>query len=278
MLYFALLFSVVLLLCGSSERREARYGLSVAAVLLAWLVGYHSMLFSAFVLAYMGLTYWMHAQPLPRPWLWGRYFLWFLFSAALVLHAVPGYEGLLVVEAQPWKPGAVSTPFYLNTDKVLVAWSLLTWLPLWGRSLPALSRAIPASAPIGLMVLGISVIMGVAVMLRLIDVSLGLPMWFGFFALSNLVNTCIAEELLFRGVVQRWLQQRFNLWLAVLLASVLFGLAHFGGGMAFVLVATLAGLLYGAVYALTGRLWWAIAAHWLLNMVHLVGFTYPMLA
>lgn len=278
MLSFSLLFSICLITCGLSVRHEARYGLSAAMVLLAWLVGFHSMLFSAFVLAYMGLTYWMHAQPLAKRWQWGRYLLWFLCSGALVLHAVPGYEGLLVVEAQPWKPGAVSTPFYLNTDKVLVAWSLLTWLPLWSRTLPALPRSISAPVVVALVLLGIASIMGVAVALGLIDVHLGLPAWFGLFALGNLVNTCMAEELLFRGVVQRWLQQRVNPCLAVLVASVLFGLAHFGGGMAFVLVATLAGLLYGAVYALTGRLWWAIAAHWLLNMVHLVGFTYPMLA
>lgn len=55
-------------------------------------------------------------------------------SAGLVLHAWPGHEGLVVLEQQVLKADSLSVSLYLNHDKVLVAWSLLGWLPLFGRS------------------------------------------------------------------------------------------------------------------------------------------------
>ncbi|MGM0785563.1 MAG: CPBP family glutamic-type intramembrane protease, partial [Pseudomonadota bacterium] len=55
-------------------------------------------------------------------------------------------------------------------------------------------------------------------------------------------------------------------------------IAHFPGGVAFVLVATGAGLLYGLVYLWAGRLIGAVLVHWGLNLTHLLLFTYPMSA
>jgi len=62
----------------------------------------------------------------------------------------------------------------------------------------------------------------------------------------------------------------------LIVASLLFGIAHFAGGLNYVVVATLAGLLYGVVYLNTGKIWHAILMHFCLNMVHLYLFTYPL--
>ena len=101
----------------------------------------------------------------------------------------------------------------------------------------------------------------------------------------NLMLTCIFEETLFRGVIQhrlsslvvrrpRWNWLPLN-WLPVFAASVLFGLAHAGGGPVLVAVAAIAGLGYGIAYAITGRVEAAIVAHFTLNSIHFFGFTYP---
>jgi membrane protease YdiL (CAAX protease family) len=65
--------------------------------------------------------------------------------------------------------------------------------------------------------------------------------------------------------------------LALLLASLLFGLVHAGAGAQWVLLASLAGVGYGLAYRF-GGLGAAIATHFGLNLLHFALFTYPMLA
>lgn len=98
------------------------------------------------------------------------------------------------------------------------------------------------------------------------------------FAAANLLNTCITEELLFRGLLQRQLQRHITPLLALVATALLFGLVHLAGGWAYVGVATLAGGLYGLVYYWTGRIVWAVLVHWLLNFSHFMLFTYPLSA
>ncbi len=68
---------------------------------------------------------------------------------------------------------------------------------------------------------------------------------------------------------------KFGSAIDVIVSALLFGLAHFGGGLAYVGLATLAGLGYGIAYARTQRIESAILTHFLLNAVHFVGFTFP---
>jgi membrane protease YdiL (CAAX protease family) len=58
---------------------------------------------------------------------------------------------------------------------------------------------------------------------------------------------------------------------------VLFGLAHAHGGPALVVLATFAGIGYGAAYQRSGRIEAAILAHFALNAAHFLMFTYPAL-
>lgn len=91
--------------------------------------------------------------------------------------------------------------------------------------------------------------------------------------LSNLLFTCVAEEVFFRGLLQdrlsailaRWPLWR---WLPIALASVCFGLAHGGKGWVLVGFATLAGVGYGLAYARTQRIEPAILTHFAVNTVH----------
>lgn len=85
------------------------------------------------------------------------------------------------------------------------------------------------------------------------------------FAVANAFGT-VAEEWFFR----RWVQdplQRFGAVAAVAGTAVLFGLAHAAMGPVFMLLATLAGLAYAAVYLASGRsVWAAVALHLALNV------------
>ena len=100
--------------------------------------------------------------------------------------------------------------------------------------------------------------------------------------LNNLLLVTLVEEALFRGYLQGGLSRRFKHLpygenLALLLASLLFGLAHLGAGWQWVLLASLAGVGYGLAYRF-GGLGAAIATHFGLNLLHFALFTYPMLA
>ena len=132
-----------------------------------------------------------------------------------------------------------------------------------------------------------------ATLLTLIPLALGLgharPGWAPApaFALAcalayNLLFVCVLEESFFRGMVQtalmRWMRRRR--WpradgLGLIGASLLFGAVHLGGGAAFALLATLAGLGYGAVYYWTGRIHYAVLLHFAVNAVHQIAFAAP---
>ncbi|MBI3899479.1 MAG: CPBP family intramembrane metalloprotease [Gammaproteobacteria bacterium] len=112
------------------------------------------------------------------------------------------------------------------------------------------------------------------------------PKWTSFFwpwAIVMIFSTCLAEEALFRGFIQRELESglrtyRFGNVVALTTSAILFGLYHFDGGITYVLLATVAGFGYGLVFQRTGRIEMSILAHFLLNTIHFIFFTYPYVA
>ena len=101
-------------------------------------------------------------------------------------------------------------------------------------------------------------------------------------ALSR-VSSHIAEEALFRGVIQRQLQGPESSGMSsqsvggLILAAVIFGAAHYAGGRWSVVLATIAGLGYGWVFWRTDRIEASILTHFLVNTAHILGFSYPAL-
>jgi membrane protease YdiL (CAAX protease family) len=75
----------------------------------------------------------------------------------------------------------------------------------------------------------------------------------------------VVEELLFRGILFRWLEEFGGSWFALAATSALFGLAHIFNPNASALssfaIALEAGLLLGGAYMLTRSLWMPIGLH-----------------
>lgn len=73
------------------------------------------------------------------------------------------------------------------------------------------------------------------------------------------------EEILFRGILFRFTEQWLGSWVALAFTSTLFGLAHIANPGATWLssaaIALEAGILLGAIYMLTRRLWAVIGLH-----------------
>ncbi len=84
-------------------------------------------------------------------------------------------------------------------------------------------------------------------------------------ALAAAVMAGVVEELLFRGLLLRWLMGLAGAGWALALTSLLFGAAHLANPGASVLaalaVALEAGVLLGACFLLTRRLWLPIGVH-----------------
>jgi hypothetical protein len=75
----------------------------------------------------------------------------------------------------------------------------------------------------------------------------------------------ISEELLFRGILFRWLEEFGGSWLALLLTSAFFGAAHLANPnaspIAAIGIAFEAGVMLGAAYMLTRSLWLPMGIH-----------------
>ena len=90
---------------------------------------------------------------------------------------------------------------------------------------------------------------------------------------SDLVSALIAtailpgfmEEVLFRGILFRWLEEFGGSWLALALTSAFFGASHLMNPNASLIaafgIAVEAGVLLGGAYMLTRNLWMAIGLH-----------------
>ncbi len=83
--------------------------------------------------------------------------------------------------------------------------------------------------------------------------------------LAMAVASGFYEELIFRGIVFRHLETMLGTWAALLLTSAFFGLAHImnpnASWFAAFAIAVEAGIMLGAAYMLTRRLWLAVGIH-----------------
>lgn len=207
--------------------------------------------------------------------------LFLVLAVALGMHLMPGFNNPPVFENVVLSPGAQFYSLYMNFDKALVG---LFILALWyQRPVAVLPWFSSGKWLVFITVATISIVMFLALAFGYVRFD---PKWINgmsFWIWANLFITCITEEAFFRGLVQHQLARRLTdikagKWIAVMIAAALFGLAHFGGGCIYVLLATLAGVGYGAAYAITGRIEASILCHFGLNFMHIVFFTYPVLA
>lgn len=201
-------------------------------------------------------------------------------AAALALHLVPGFANTVVERDVRLSADSALMTIKANFDKGAAGLVLLAYfcerprLSDWPR---LIGIGMGVGAVTAAVVIGLVVAFGpVRFDPKWSPVALAwLPI--------NLFLTCVFEEVLFRGVLQRSMSAALrNLprwrWVPLTVASLLFGLAHAGGGPALILAASLAGVGYGSAYLFTGRIESAVLAHFMLNAAHFFLFTYPYVA
>lgn len=79
------------------------------------------------------------------------------------------------------------------------------------------------------------------------------------------IMPAFTEELLFRGILFRWIEELAGSWAALALTSALFGAAHImnpnASALSSLAIAIEAGVLLGGAYMLTRNLWMAMGLH-----------------
>lgn len=208
-------------------------------------------------------------QRLPAPlWLLGS----LLGGLALAAHLLPGFASLPLAAPRAISPDAAPYTLKLHWDKLLLGATLLGW---WLRQ----PRPNPTAGAPGVALCALATLLAVPPLALALGMVAWQPKWpagLGPWLAVNLGVTVLAEELLFRGLLQRALVARLGAARGVALGAALFGLAHLPFSPAFALIAALAGLGYGCVVLGTGRLRHAVLLHGTLNLLHFLLLSYPL--
>lgn len=246
------------------------------ALLTLFLIGAlfeHRLNITGLVSIILGLALAYKTPSFPPFWRYLSLLIISVWSLALFFHLIPGFNNIQVLDKVVASPNSTPFSMYFNFDKPLLIFALiLAYPPLLGQAKTVKLK------PILFTLIPLFALLPIASELGALKPEVSLPSWWWLFVLNNLIFVCIAEEALFRGYFQQLFTEKCGWIIGLILASILFGLAHFAGGPLLMIFASLAGIGYGLIFHFTGRLWAAVVCHFLFNFVHLLFFTYPMLA
>ena len=201
----------------------------------------------------------------PGKWRPLRALAWMLVLVFAV--AVP--FGLWTDAAEDLLPGSPAGTFLAQLVGALVLLAFYAAVVAAGEGRPARELG-PRSAFAGLgagLALGLlmmALVMAVMGATGLYDITFlgAAPAWS---AAGLAVQAGVFEELLVRGILMRLVWRAFGPWVAFAFSAVLFGAGHLtnpeSSVFAGLCIALEAGVMLGAFYALTGRLWVSIGVH-----------------
>ncbi len=208
--------------------------------------------------------------------------LFIILSFSLSTHLMPGFNNIKVIDSYQFSTNAIPFTMYLNFDKPFVGLFLLIFfIKPWNQK--KISKKVFFNHNFFILFILLTIIIPIGLLSNYIEFAPKLPSVTWIWALNNLLVVCIAEEAFFRGFIQKGLtdffkrDRKINYIIPILIASILFGLAHFKGGTSYVLLSSLAGFFYGLAYHKTGRIESSILVHFMLNLIHFLFLTYPAL-
>lgn len=260
------------------DNKKVHLSFIVGSLLLSTITQTTTVLGSVLIIFFMALC-WLYFDILEKGWL--RALVYWVFvgmGICFTLHCFSGFKALFAFQNIQLSP--LSKPFsmHLYFDKGLMAFILASFMGIssqknqhllvWNRHVVvALGGSIAIISLLGLLSGYIA-----------FDPKFS-PLFF-IWGINNLFLACFAEEILFRGGIQKTFSDFFEKYhvgfiFPLLLSSIIFGLVHYKGGLAYIGLATIAGIFYGYAYQKTRRVEAAVFVHFCLNASHFLLFTYP---
>jgi len=211
--------------------------------------------------------------PEPKPPSLGRRILFFpltLMLIAIAVFAVGSAIGIVLVQQVPKE---ARTPWPLANAAIIILcllalfWPFVRWIDPSAAELferRAWAKELLAGLGGGVAIFGTVVGVSAAIGTYHVTGGSGLETIYAPLAGQALIPG-FTEELLFRGILFRYIEKAGGSWIALAITSALFGAAHIAnpGATWFssLAIAIEAGILLGAVYMLTRRLWAAMGLH-----------------
>lgn len=172
----------------------------------------------------------------------------FILSLALQGHFIPGFHNLLALSAIQFTPDAVPYTMYLNFDKIttgLIIIGLTLKLTNNQKEWKNLFQQVISKSSTIILIIALSITF------NYIKFSPKFPQYLWLWMINNLFFVCVAEEGFWRGFVQQSLSKlkyQYAEYFAIFISAILFGICHYQGGTKYIILATVAGVIYGWVY------------------------------
>jgi membrane protease YdiL (CAAX protease family) len=207
-----------------------------------------------------------------KPW-WKKVLEFPLVAMVIAVAVMIGTVGLASAAVKFGIPGLEHDTFVIMVDLAAVAGLFLAYklvirhLGRTKRDDLALDGAAKETvAGIGIGVGLFTLIVGVAALIGIYTITgRGDFSMLGSALVTDALFPAVSEEMLFRGVLFRWIEEFGGSWLALAVTSALFGAAHLmnpnASPIAAIGIALEAGVMLGAAYMLTRRLWLAMGLH-----------------
>jgi membrane protease YdiL (CAAX protease family) len=204
-----------------------------------------------------------------------------ILTGLFYLHKAPGFNNWVMISDLKLSADSLPYKLYLNLDKIFAGLFLLLAAGRFAQKskewLKSFIVTLEVTLPLAV------ILMGLALAFQYVRFDFKIPTLLILWAPVNLLFVCMAEEAFFRGFLQEQLRKIlgdsiFNMCLAIGIPAFLFGLCHFPGGPLYMIFATIAGAGYGYAYERSGgRIEAAMLTHFMINLIHFIGFSYPAL-
>ena len=209
-------------------------------------------------------------------WKWG---LCLVFGVAIFLGLYVGSQYACgAVTSTWWQQALFLTGAGLVGLFLYAVWTNLTERrPVAELSMKRLLPGLGSGFLLGIVYFGCVVgIMALLGAFRITEAHFDAPVMLQYLAYFFLV--AVFEEIVFRGVLFRLIDDRWNTAVALIVSALVFGAMHLMNPGATLwsafAIAVEAGLLFGVVYKCSGTLWVPIGIHWAWNFVqgNVLGF------
>lgn len=203
-----------------------------------------------------------------------------MISLAMLAIKAPGINNMRITPQTLLSADAIPYSMIFSFDKSIIGlffiWFSALSIANGGQFKPSLKTGLLMGLWAVLVLIPLSMALG------FVTVDIKYTNFFFLWFVNNLFFVCIAEEAIFRGLIQKNLTKllqnlRGGKWVALVVAAALFGLVHYAGGAKYMLLASVASLFYGYAFMKTQKIETSIITHLMVNTVHFLALTYPAL-